>query len=97
MLSYLFLLELQLGMYWTRSLVGEEVKSAKGPKYRQYFFLPDSFLPWLPICLSIVAKFAANCGTKTEQKPYRTINSYKSQAKLLVPTFQQKEKKKTCI
>ncbi len=55
-LPYLFLLELQLGMYWT-SLVGEDVKSAKGPKYRQYFFLPDSFLPCLPICLSMCLVF----------------------------------------
>lgn len=53
MLPYVFLLELQLGMYWT-SFVGEDVKSAKCPKYRQYFFLPDCFLPWLPICLSNV-------------------------------------------
>jgi hypothetical protein len=51
MLPYLFLLELQLGMYWT-SLVGEDVKLAGVLNTGSTFFLPNSFLPWLPICLS---------------------------------------------
>jgi hypothetical protein len=37
MLPHLFLLELQLGMCWT-CLVGEDIKSAKGPKMQAVLF-----------------------------------------------------------